>query len=204
MSTPMASACRSTDLAVTLMPASTTVSSTAERQSVVVKSGSLWEMTGVGADKPGRLEDVYRKVRQAIETRRPISAFYEEHPRLFCPHRLGRNKEGELRVLCCQFGGASRSGLKPPGSPDNWRCIAVNEADYFERNADRMRYPVFRARLIRRIRRHRSRLQNSDRHPLKCSGMFWTVRGANAIIALRCCRISRRFEDYWVNRSPAA
>jgi len=32
---------------------------------------------------------------------------------------------------------------------------------------------------------------------LKRSGMFWTVRGANAIIALRCCRINGRFEDYW-------
>jgi hypothetical protein len=27
--------------------------------------------------------------------------------------------------------------------------------------------------------------------------MFWTVRGANAIIALRCCPINNRFEDYW-------
>ncbi len=39
---------------------------------------------------------------------------------------------------------------------------------------------------------------------LKCSGMFWTVRGANAIIALRCCRLSRRFEHYWFNRGRAA
>ena len=31
---------------------------------------------------------------------------------------------------------------------------------------------------------------------LKQSGMFWTVRGANAIIALRCCELNRRFEDY--------
>ncbi len=35
-------------------------------------------------------------------------------------------------------------------------------------------------------------------------GMFWTVCGANAIIALRCCRLSSRFEDYWEARSPAA
>jgi hypothetical protein len=27
--------------------------------------------------------------------------------------------------------------------------------------------------------------------------MIRTVRGANAIIALRCCRINGRFEDYW-------
>lgn len=32
---------------------------------------------------------------------------------------------------------------------------------------------------------------------LKRSGMFWTVRGANAVIVLRCCRHSREFSDYW-------
>jgi len=32
---------------------------------------------------------------------------------------------------------------------------------------------------------------------LKQSGMYWTVRGANAIIALRCCQLSGKFEDYW-------
>jgi hypothetical protein len=35
---------------------------------------------------------------------------------------------------------------------------------------------------------------------LKRSGMFCTVRGANAIIALRCCKLSGRFEDYWEAR----
>lgn len=32
---------------------------------------------------------------------------------------------------------------------------------------------------------------------LKQSGMFWTRRGANTIIALRCCRFNQRFEDFW-------
>lgn len=31
---------------------------------------------------------------------------------------------------------------------------------------------------------------------LKKSGMFWTVRGANSIIALHCCHLNGRFEDY--------
>ena len=38
---------------------------------------------------------------------------------------------------------------------------------------------------------------------LKQSGMFWTVRGANAIIALRCCKLNGRLEDYWENRRAA-
>jgi hypothetical protein len=37
----------------------------------------------------------------------------------------------------------------------------------------------------------------------KRSGMFWTVRGANAILALRCCHLNARFEDYWERRREA-
>jgi hypothetical protein len=33
--------------------------------------------------------------------------------------------------------------------------------------------------------------------------MFWTVRGANAILALRCCYLNGRFEDYWAGRRAA-
>jgi hypothetical protein len=32
---------------------------------------------------------------------------------------------------------------------------------------------------------------------LKWSAMFWTVRGVDAIIALRCPQISGKFENYW-------
>ena len=35
---------------------------------------------------------------------------------------------------------------------------------------------------------------------LKMSGMFWTVRGANAILALRCNILNGDFEDYWEAR----
>jgi hypothetical protein len=62
-----------------------------------------------------------------VESRRPISAAYHDRPRLFCPHRLGRNSKGERRVLCYQYGGESESGLGPPGSASNWRCIALEE-----------------------------------------------------------------------------
>ena len=35
---------------------------------------------------------------------------------------------------------------------------------------------------------------------LKRSGMFWTLRGANAVMALRCCYLNGRCEDYWERR----
>lgn len=38
---------------------------------------------------------------------------------------------------------------------------------------------------------------------LKQLGMHWSVRGANSIIALRCCFLSNRWEDFWESRRSA-
>ena len=79
------------------------------------------------------------------------------------------------------------------------------EAEYFERNNERMRYPKFR-------RQHlfigsgviEAACKTVIGSRLKQSGMFWTVRGANAILALRANRLSGQFEQYWENRTLAA
>jgi hypothetical protein len=79
------------------------------------------------------------------------------------------------------------------------------EADYFKRNRERMRYPQFRRQKLfvgSGVIEAACRTVIAKR--LKQSGMFWTVRGANAIIALRCCRLNRQFDDYWGSRPRAA
>ena len=73
------------------------------------------------------VEDMYQLIWTAIANKRPISAIYKERPRLFCPHRLGRNRAKQLRVLCYQYGGESESGLGPVGSPQNWRCVVFEK-----------------------------------------------------------------------------
>ena len=69
------------------------------------------------------VEEIYRLVWTAVENKQPIEAMYQGRLRLFCPHRLGRNRQGQLRVL----GGESLSGLQPAGSPANWRCVALEK-----------------------------------------------------------------------------
>lgn len=73
------------------------------------------------------VEEIYRLVWTAVANKKPIQAIYQGRLRLFCPHRLGRNWEGQLRVLCYQYGGESQSGLQPAGSPANWRCMALEK-----------------------------------------------------------------------------
>ena len=79
------------------------------------------------------------------------------------------------------------------------------EADYFERNAARMQYPEFRRRQLfigSGVIEAGCKTVIGSR--LKQSGMFWTSRGANAVIALRCHMLSNKFEGYWASRSLAA
>jgi photosystem II stability/assembly factor-like uncharacterized protein len=85
------------------------------------------EMSVVRA-KIQTVEDMYRLLWAAIANKQPISAIYKDRPRLFCPHRLGRNRQGEGRVLGYQYGGESESGLAPSGSPENWRCVVFQNS----------------------------------------------------------------------------
>lgn len=77
--------------------------------------------------------------------------------------------------------------------------------DYLTRNRHRMRYPQFRAQGLctsTGVVEAGCKLAIGTR--LKRAGMHWTVAGADAIIALRCCKLSGRFEDFWERRSAAA
>lgn len=79
--------------------------------------------------------------------------------------------------------------------------LVRTEAGYFEANAQRMRYPEFRRQgLFVGTGVVEAGCKTVIGSRLKQSGMFWTVRGANAIIALRCCQLSGCFEDYWEAR----
>jgi hypothetical protein len=73
---------------------------------------------------------------------------------------------------------------------------------YFESNAHRMRYADFRRLgLFVGSGVVEAGCKTIIGHRLKQSGMRWTVRGANAIIALRCCELSSRWEEFWEARS---
>ena len=79
-----------------------------------------------------------------------------------------------------------------------------NDADYFATNAARMNYPKFRKQhLFVGSGVIEAGCKTVIGHRLKQSGMFWTVRGANAVLALRCSHLNNRFEDYWADRRAA-
>ena len=74
-------------------------------------------------------------------------------------------------------------------------------ANYIAKNRSRMRYPEFRDQ---DLCVGSGVVESGCRTVvgrLKGSGMYWTVRGANAILTLRCCVLSGGDEDFWAERA---
>jgi hypothetical protein len=167
---------------------------------VVIGDGAVWIWNLAEQHFPGAIQivDLYHARQHLWE----LSAkLFPNDPKARkrwiarCLDRLDRGKiEALVKIL--------RDSLS---ATDELAKTVANEAEYFERNADRMHYPTFRAQGLfvgSGVVEAGCKIVIAAR--LKCSGMFWTLRGANAIIALRCCRLSRRFEDYWADRPRAA
>jgi len=86
-----------------------------------------------------------------------------------------------------------------PANEEARNCIK-----YIENNRHRMRYPEFRAAgLCTSTGVVEAGCKVAIGTRCKRTGMHWTVAGVDAIIALRCCKLSGRFEDFWERRSTA-
>ena len=82
-------------------------------------------------------------------------------------------------------------------SEDARRCL-----HYFQTNRKRMRYPEFHAQgLCTSTGVLEAGCKVAIGTRLKRAGMHWTVHGSNAIIALRCAKLSGRFPDFWERRT---
>lgn len=95
-----------------------------------------------------------------------------------------------------------QAGKRLPTSAQS-KTALLKQLRYFEKNAPQMYYAEYREKKFfvgSGVVEAGCRTVIGER--LKQSGMRWSVRGANAILALRCCILSGRFEDFWASRTP--
>jgi hypothetical protein len=95
-----------------------------------------------------------------------------------------------------------RAGQRLPTSAQSKKSMR-KQLGYFENNAPQLRYAEYREKdffVGSGVVEAGCRTIIGER--LKQSGMHWSVDGANAIIALRCCILSGRLEDFWASRTP--
>ncbi len=167
---------------------------------VLLGDGAVWIWNLADQHFPGAIQivDLYHARQHLWELSAKLFPGDDKARQRWLARCLDRLEKGKIEAL------VKTLGALQPASEELAKSVK-NEAEYLERNAERMRYPTFRAQgLFVGSGVIEAGCKTVIGVRLKRSGMFWTVRGANAIVALRCCRLSRRFEDYWADRSSAA
>lgn len=170
------------------------------KKKVAIGDGAPWIWNSVGEHFPGAIQivDLYHARQHLWELSGKLWPTDDRQRRRWTREQEKKLDGGRIEALVRNL-----RSLSPP-HPQAAEGVR-READYFATNAERMRYPAFR-------RQHlfvgsgvvEAGCKTIIGSRLKRSGMFWTVRGANAIIALRCNRRSGEFENYWETRHAHA
>ncbi len=176
---------------------------TQAEQVVVLGDGALWIWRVAEEQFPGAVQivDEYHACEHVWDVAR---AAFAADPQLrdnwarTVTDQLAEGKIEEVIVAIKRL-----PPLAPP--PGKARSILEIEADYFRRNAERMRYPIFRAQGMHvgsGIAEAACKTVVSTR--TKRSGMRWTPDGLDALLALRTAVLNKDFDQCWQASRKAA
>lgn len=160
---------------------------------VIVGDGAPWIWNIAQELFPGAIQIVDRfHVKETLyRTAQSIFGAGNEQGKLWAVERCAELDQGKLQAIVHAL------RPHPASSPAAAKCIP-----YICRNRHRMRYPRFRQQgLCTSSGVVEAGCKVSIGTRLKRAGMHWTLKGANAIIALRCCHLSGRAQDFWERRN---
>lgn len=164
---------------------------------VILADGAPWIWNLTAQQFPGAVEivDLYHARQHLHDLCAQVFPLDQKLQKRTLAQCLERLEKGKIEALVKKL-------RELPAATEDLRRLLHNQAEYFTRNQERMRYPKFRAQgLFVGSGVIEAACRTVVAHRLKQSGMFWTTRGANSILALRCCRLNRRFEDFWADRA---
>ncbi len=162
------------------------------RRRVLLGDGANWIWRVASEDYPGAIQivDLWHAKEKLWEVAKALfahdKALVEPGADARCDDLEQGRIDGRLATLRAHAGTCEEAGL----------C-----ANYIEKNRSRMRYPEFRQQ---GLCVGSGVVESGCRTVvgrLKRSGMYWSVSGANAILALRCCVLSGNYEDFWAERA---
>ena len=164
----------------------------AERR-VILGDGALWIWNLADELFPGAIQivDLYHAKEHLSDVAKAVFGPGSDLGRQWAKRRHDELDEGRMDDLLQAL------SIHAESTDEARKC-----RDYFVRNRQRMRYPDFRAQGLSvgsGVVEAGCKVTIGTR--LKRAGMHWTLSGANAIIALRCSKLSSRFDDFWGRRS---
>ena len=165
---------------------------------VVIGDGAPWVWNLADLHFPGAIQivDFYHAAEHLGGLARLLYAEDEVKRRAWYKRMQKKLRKGKVSEIISELNSLNLRGRKREG--------VEKDVGYFEKNKERMRYDQFRSQgLFIGSGVVEAGCKSVIGKRLKQSGMHWSVRGANSIIALRCCLESGRFEDYWEGRRAA-
>lgn len=166
-------------------------------QVIFIADGAPW-VWGLAAEHfPGAIEivDLYHAREHLSDLSKLVYGVASQKAKQWTTARLAQLDAGEVESLM-----HSLRRLRPP-APQTQEALRQT-ISYFQNNRQRMRYAEFRRQgLFVGSGVIEAGCKTIVGQRLKQSGMRWSLRGANAIIALRCAQLSGRWEEFWEIRA---
>jgi len=156
---------------------------------VVIGDGARWIWNLIGTYFLDVIEiiDLFHAKGTISEAAKAIFGPTSEHGQAWAKMRRDELEQGELNAVIDAF----------RAHADSCKEVATC-CEYLETNRARLDYPLFRSMgLCVSSGVVEAGCKWAVGARVKQAGMHWTLHGSNAIIALRCCRLSGRFEDFW-------
>ena len=167
------------------------------KQIVVLGDGAPWIWNLAGMHFPAAIEivDLFHAREHLSELAKVVYGPGSCEEKQWAEERIKELDDGNVEAVL-----SAMARLQPP--TDAAKDEVRKAVGYFQTNIERMRYGAFRSQgLFVGSGVIEAGCKTIAGKRLKQSGMQWTVRGANAIIALRCCDMSGRWEQYWEHRA---
>jgi hypothetical protein len=154
----------------------------------------IWNLSDLHFYGATQIIDIFHAREHLWKIAREIYDTDKEKIKPWMKKRIKELDKGEVEKVVAAF-----KKLSP--ADEQSKEILRKEIGYFDRNKERMRYKKFKEQGLfigSGVIEAGCRAVIGQR--LKQSGMRWSVKNANNIIALRCCILSNRWEDFWENR----
>jgi hypothetical protein len=166
-------------------------------QVIFIGDGAPW-VWGLAAEHfPGAIEivDLYHAREHLAALSKLVYGVGSQKARQWTTARLAQLDAGKIESLLLSL------RRLWPTAPQTQEAVRQT-ISYFENNRERMRYAQFRRQgLFVGSGVIEAGCKTIVGQRLKQSGMRWSLRGANAIIALRCAQLSGRWEEFWEMRA---
>ncbi len=166
-------------------------------QVIIIGDGAPWIWRLADEHFPGAIQivDLYHAREHLTDLSKIIYGPASTKARGWSSEHIAQLDEGDVEAVL-----SSMRRLRPSGAKAKEELRKTIK--YFENNTDRMRYREFRQQeLFVGSGVVEAGCKTVVGRRLKQSGMRWSVRGANDIIALRCVQLSGRWEEFWEMRA---